>query len=121
MLVGVAKGPDRRAGMEQLFLLGRKTPLILAADSPALHLVQQVRDEAHRFAITGHRQRRGRKKQRSVLEDISGIGPKRRAKLLQQFGGLQGLARAGVEDISTVEGISETLAKEIYAAFHGNP
>ena len=120
ILLGVAKGPDRRPGMEQLFLLGRSAPLILPADSPALHLVQQIRDEAHRFAITGHRQRRGRAKTRSVLEDISGIGPKRRARLLKQFGGLQGLSRAGIEDISTVEGISEKLAQEIYAAFHGS-
>ncbi len=120
LLVGVAKGPDRRPGMEQLFLLGRRQPLILNPDSQALHLVQQIRDEAHRFAITGHRQRRGKAKTRSVLEDISGIGPKRRARLLQQFGGLQGLSRAGIEDISTVEGISEKLAQEIYAAFHGN-
>jgi excinuclease ABC subunit C len=120
LLLGVAKGPDRRPGMEQLFLLGRKQPLILPPDSQALHLVQQIRDEAHRFAITGHRQRRGKAKTRSVLEDISGIGPKRRARLLRQFGGLQGLSRAGIEDISTVDGISEKLAQEIYAAFHGN-
>ncbi|WP_078119607.1 excinuclease ABC subunit UvrC [Thiosocius teredinicola] len=120
LLLGVAKGPDRRPGMEQLFLLGRKEPLILPADSPALHLVQQIRDEAHRFAITGHRQRRGKAKTRSVLEDIQGIGPKRRARLLKQFGGLQGLSRAGIEDISTVEGISDKLAQEIYAAFHGD-
>ena len=120
LLLGVAKGPDRRPGMEQLFLLGRKQPLILPPDSPALHLVQQIRDEAHRFAITGHRQRRGKTKTRSVLEDISGVGPKRRARLLRQFGGLQGLARAGIEDIKTVDGISEKLALEIYAAFHGN-
>ena len=119
-LLGVAKGADRRPGMEQLFLLGRSAALILPADSQALHMVQQIRDEAHRFAITGHRQRRGKAKTRSVLEDISGIGPKRRARLLKQFGGLQGLARAGIEDISTVEGISEKLAQEIYAAFHGN-
>ncbi len=120
VLVGVAKGPDRRVGMEQLFLLDQSTPLILPADSAALHLVQQIRDEAHRFAITGHRQQRGKLKTRSVLEDISGIGPKRRARLLQQFGGLQGLSRAGIEDIRTVEGISEKLAQEIYAAFHGS-
>ena len=120
LLLGVAKGPDRRPGMEQLFLLDRRQPLILPPDSPALHLVQQIRDEAHRFAITGHRQRRGKTKTRSVLEDISGVGPKRRARLLRQFGGLQGLARAGIEDIKTVEGISEKLALEIYAAFHGN-
>jgi len=120
LLLGVAKGPDRRPGMEQLFLLGRKQALILPPDSQALHLVQQIRDEAHRFAITGHRQRRGKAKTRSVLEDISGIGPKRRTRLLKQFGGLQGLSRAGIEDISTVDGISEKLAQEIYAAFHGN-
>lgn len=120
LLLGVAKGPDRRPGMEQLFLLGRQQALILPPDSQALHLVQQIRDEAHRFAITGHRQRRGKAKTRSVLEDISGIGPKRRTRLLKQFGGLQGLSRAGIEDISTVEGISEKLAQEIYAAFHGN-
>ena len=120
LLLGVAKGADRRPGMEQLFLLDRRQPLILPPDSPALHLVQQIRDEAHRFAITGHRQRRGKTKTRSVLEDISGVGPKRRARLLRQFGGLQGLARAGIEDIMTVEGISEKLALEIYAAFHGN-
>jgi excinuclease ABC subunit C len=120
-LVGVAKGPDRRPGMEQLFLLGRSRPLILPADSLALHLVQQIRDEAHRFAITGHRQRRAKARTRSVLEDISGIGPKRRARLLKQFGGLQGLSRAGIEDIRTVEGISEKLAQDIYAAFHRNP
>ena len=119
-LIGVAKGPDRRPGMEQLFLLGRPGALILSPDSPALHLVQQIRDEAHRFAITGHRPRRGKLKTRSVLEDISGIGPKRRARLLKQFGGLQGLSRAGIEDIRTVEGISEKLAQEIYAAFHGS-
>ena len=119
-LLGVSKGADRRPGMEQLFLLGRSAALILPADSQALHMVQQIRDEAHRFAITGHRQRRGKAKIRSVLEEIGGIGPKRRARLLKQFGGLQGLARAGIEDISTVEGISEKLAQEIYAAFHGN-
>ena len=120
LLVGVAKGPDRRPGMEQLFLLGRDTPLILPAQSPALHLVQQIRDEAHRFAITGHRQRRSATRNRSVLEDIPGIGPKRRQRLLKAFGGLQGLARAGVEDIATVEGVSRALAKQVYEAFHGN-
>ena len=119
-VLGVAKGADRRPGMEQLFLLGRNRPLILPPDSQALHLVQQIRDEAHRFAITGHRQRRGKGKTRSVLEDIGGIGPKRRARLLKQFGGLQGLSRAGVEDITTVEGISERLAQEIYSVFHGD-
>ncbi|MBL3590823.1 MAG: excinuclease ABC subunit UvrC [gamma proteobacterium endosymbiont of Lamellibrachia anaximandri] len=118
-LVGVAKGADRKAGMEQLFLLGSSTPIILPADSPALHLVQQIRDEAHRFAITAHRQRRERKRRTSVLEEIPGIGPKRRQRLLRQFGGLQELARAGIEDISRVEGVSQKLAEQIYQTFHG--
>lgn len=119
ILLGVAKGVTRKAGMEQLFLFGREAPIILPSDSPALHLIQQIRDEAHRFAITGHRQRRGRSRNKSVLEDIPGIGPKRRQQLLRQFGGLQELARAGVEDLSRVEGISRRLAQQIYEAFHG--
>jgi excinuclease ABC subunit C len=117
-LVGVAKGADRRAGMEQLFLLGRKAPFILPADSAALHLIQQIRDEAHRFAITAHRQRRAKSRKRSILEQIPGIGPKRRQGLMKQFGGLQELSRAGVEDIASVEGISKALAEQIYQAFH---
>ncbi len=120
LLLGVAKGADRRPGMERLFLLGREQPLILPEHSPALHLVQQIRDEAHRFAITGHRQRRNKSGNRSTLEGIPGIGPKRRQRLLTQFGGLQGVARAGVEDIATVEGVSNKLAEQIYQTFHGN-
>ena len=119
-LVGVAKGPDRRPGMEQLFLSDQGEPLILPADSPALHLIQQIRDEAHRFAITGHRQRRGGSRSTSVLEEIPGVGPKRRQQLLKQFGGLRGLARAGIEDIAKVDGISAQLARQIYEAFHGD-
>ncbi len=119
-LVGVAKGPDRRPGDERLFLWPQKQPLILGPHSPALHLIQSIRDEAHRFAITGHRQRRGRARQRSVLEEIPGIGRKRRQQLLKQFGGLQGVARAGVEDLATVPGISIRLAEKIYQAFHGS-
>ncbi len=119
LLVGVAKGPERRAGLEQLFLLEHQHPLILDAHSPALHLIQHIRDEAHRFAITGHRQRRNKARTRSVLEDIPGIGQKRRQQLLRQFGGLQGLSRAGIEDIATVDGISTRLAEKIYQAFHG--
>ncbi|MEN8166424.1 MAG: excinuclease ABC subunit UvrC [Pseudomonadota bacterium] len=118
VLLGVAKGPDRKAGMEQLFLLGRSAPIILPTDSPALHLVQQIRDEAHRFAITAHRNRRARRRKRSVLEEIPGIGPKRRQQLLKQFGGMQELSRAGVEDITRVDGISIKLAEQIYHAFH---
>jgi excinuclease ABC subunit C len=117
-LVGVSKGPDRRPGAEQLWLLARDTAVILRPDSPALHLIQQIRDEAHRFAVTGHRQRRAKARTTSVLEGIAGVGPKRRQTLLRQFGGLQGLARAGVEDIARVEGISRRLASQIYAAFH---
>jgi excinuclease ABC subunit C len=119
-LVGVAKGPDRRPGMEQLFLSGQEAPLILPADSPALHLIQQIRDEAHRFAITGHRQRRGGKRSTSVLEEIPGVGPTRRQRLLKHFGGLRGLARAGADDIAKVDGISGQLARQIYEAFHGD-
>ncbi|MEW7978580.1 MAG: excinuclease ABC subunit UvrC [Candidatus Sedimenticola endophacoides] len=119
LLLGVAKGVTRKPGMEQLFLFGSGAPIILPADSPALHLIQQIRDEAHRFAITGHRQRRERKRNTSVLETIPGVGPKRRQRLLKQFGGLQGVSCAGIEDLSTVEGISGQLAQQIYEAFHG--
>jgi len=120
VLVGIAKGADRKPGLEQLFLFGQQAPIILPANSPALHLIQQIRDEAHRFAITGHRQRRGRSRKTSALEDIAGIGPKRRQRLIRQFGGLQELARAGVEDLSRVEGISRRLAQQIYEIFHGD-
>ncbi|WP_133513214.1 excinuclease ABC subunit UvrC [Candidatus Thiosymbion oneisti] len=117
-LVGVAKGPDRRPGTEQLWPAGRSTALILPADSPAMHLVLQIRDEAHRFAVIGHRRRRAKARTRSVLEEIPGLGPKRRQRLLHQLGGLQGLARAAVEDIARIEGISHALAQRIYGAFH---
>jgi excinuclease ABC subunit C len=117
-LIGVSKGPGRRPGTEQLWLSGRESAVILPADSPAMHLVQQIRDEAHRFAITGHRQRRAKARTKSVLEAIVGVGPKRRQLLLRQFGGIQGVAGAGVEDIARVEGISSALAQQIYDAFH---
>lgn len=118
-IIGVAKGPERRPGAETLFLSPSLRPFILPADSPALHLIQQIRDEAHRFAITGHRQRRGKTRNRSPLEDIAGLGPKRRRLLLSQFGGLQEVARAGVEDLAKVNGISRELAQRIYDVFHG--
>lgn len=118
-LVGIAKGPDRKPGLEQLWLSGRQRLLILPSHSPALHLMQQIRDEAHRFAITGHRQRRGKVRVGSVLDEIPGIGSKRRQQLLKQFGGLQELTRAGVEDLARVEGISLSLARRIYDALHG--
>ncbi|WJW74291.1 excinuclease ABC subunit UvrC [Thiohalobacter sp. IOR34] len=119
LLVGVAKGPERRPGWEILHIPGRE-PVDLPGDSRALHLIQQIRDEAHRFAITGHRQRRARARAESPLEAIPGIGPRRRQQLLRQFGGLRELARAGVEDLSRVKGISRRLAQQIYDAFHGD-
>ncbi len=118
-VMGVAKGPERRPGLETLYLFGENRPFILPADSAALHLVQQIRDEAHRFAITGHRQRRAKARTASALDAIAGIGPKRRQALLRQFGGLKQLARAGVEDLGRVDGISADLAQRIYDAFHG--
>ena len=117
-VVAVAKGRSRKPGMEQLFLAGQSTPTILPADSPALHLIQQIRDEAHRFAITGHRQRRAKARTTSRLEEIPGLGPKRRRELLKQFGGLQGVRGAGVDDLVKVRGISKALAEKIYDLLH---
>ncbi len=117
-LVAVAKGPTRRPGLERLFLAGQPEPLILPRGSGALHLVQQVRDEAHRFAIAGHRQRRARVRRVSPLEGIAGLGPKRRRQLLSELGGMQGVVAAGVEDLSRVQGISRDLAQRIYDALH---
>ncbi|BBA33790.1 excinuclease ABC subunit C [Methylocaldum marinum] len=116
--VGVAKGPDRKPGMETLFPADSTDAIILPSHSPALLLIQQIRDEAHRFAITGHRQRRAKARKQSVLEDIAGLGPKRRQQLLRQFGGLREISRAGVDALSSVEGISAQLAKRIYETFH---
>ena len=117
-LVGVAKGAARRAGDETLVLPdGRQ--LHPGADSPALHLIAQVRDEAHRFAITGHRGRRAKVREHSRLEDIPGIGARRRAMLLRHFGGLAELKRAGAEEIARVEGINMALAQRIWGALHG--
>ena len=117
-LVGVAKGPARRPGDEELLLPDGRC-VRPGAGSPALQLVQQVRDEAHRFAITGHRGRRQKARNTSRLEDIPGIGPRRRANLLRHFGGLGGLKAAGVEEISRVEGVNAALAERIYATLHG--
>jgi len=117
-VVGVAKGEGRKPGRESLYLPERDTPLKLPPSSPALHLIQQIRDEAHRFAITGHRNRREKRRTASPLEDIRGLGPKRRRDLLRQFGGLQALARAGVDDLARVRGISRQLARTIYERFH---
>jgi excinuclease ABC subunit C len=113
-VIGVAKGADRRVGQERLFFPGQDTPLILPEDSAALRLIQRVRDEAHRFAITGHRQSRDRSRRESWLEEIPGLGPKRRRELLRAFGGLQGIRQASVEDLAKVHGISRQLAEDIY-------
>jgi excinuclease ABC subunit C len=117
-LVGVAKGPDRRPGQERLFVHGEALPRTLPPESAALRLVQRVRDEAHRFAITGHRKRRARRFNESILESISGLGPARRRALLRHFGGLQGVLRAAVADIEQVEGIGASLARSIYDHLH---
>ena len=117
-VVGIAKGRNRKPGTEKLFLAGQRTPIILPPDSPALHLIQSIRDEAHRFAITGHRQQRAKTRKTSLLEEIQGLGPKRRRELLKQFGGLQSLREAGVDDLVKVRGISRVLAEKIYKKFH---
>jgi len=117
--VGIAKGPRRRAGEEVLLIAGQLGDIRLAPESPALHLLQQARDEAHRFAITGHRNRRGKSRTTSSLEEIAGLGPKRRQALMQQFGGLKGIKRAGVEDLARVPGISAALAERVHSYLNG--
>jgi excinuclease ABC subunit C len=119
--VGVAKGADRRVGQERLFLAGRDTPLILNPDSAALRLIQRVRDEAHRFAIAGHRKARARTRLESWLEEIPGLGPARRRELLKSFGGLQGVRQASVEDLAKVRGISRPLAELIFEKMNPGP
>ncbi|HWG11052.1 MAG TPA: excinuclease ABC subunit UvrC [Rhodanobacteraceae bacterium] len=118
-VVGVAKGPSRRVGEETLVLAASGKSINPGPSSPALHLIDAVRDEAHRFAITGHRRRREAVREHGVLEDIPGIGAHRRAALLKAFGGHAGLTAAGVEEISRVRGINRALAERIYAFLHG--
>jgi excinuclease ABC subunit C len=115
-LLAVAKGPTRKPGMESLLLSGHPVPLQASSDSIALHLIQQIRDEAHRFAITGHRGRRAKARHTSVLEIIPGIGAKRRRELLRQFGGMQELKRASIDELAKVPGVSLQLAERIYFA-----
>jgi excinuclease ABC subunit C len=117
-VVAVAKGRSRRPGAEQLFIPGVKKAIRLPADSPALLLILQIRDEAHRFAITGHRARRAKSRRTSRLEQIPGLGPKKRRELLKQFGGLQGVMGAGIDDLVKVRGISRALAESIYNDLH---
>lgn len=117
-LLGVAKGVTRKAGFETLYLNDVAHEFTLKGDNPALHLIQQIRDEAHRFAITGHRARRGKARRTSSLEDVAGVGPKRRRDLLKHFGGLQELNRASVDEIAKAPGISKKLAESIYASLH---
>jgi len=117
-LVGIAKGPDRRPGQERLFVHGEEHPRTLPPESPALRLIQRIRDEAHRFAITGHRKRRARRFNESILETIPGLGPARRRALLRHFGGLQGVIRAAAADFEQVEGIGASLARSIYDHLH---
>ncbi len=117
-LLGVAKGTTRKAGYETLFFDNKDQELVLPSDAPALHLIQHIRDEAHRFAVTGHKQRRDKKRRTSALEDIAGVGPKRRRELLRHFGGLQEIGRASVEELIKVPSISKKIAEDIYSALH---
>lgn len=117
-IVGIAKGPERKAGLEELIIPHQQRNIHVKPHNPALHLLQTVRDESHRFAITGHRQRRAKARVTSSLNNIPGIGSKRRQALLTRFGGLRGVVAASVHDLSQTEGISQALAEKIYAALH---
>jgi excinuclease ABC subunit C len=119
-VVGVAKGEGRKPGRESLYVPEKSAPLKLPPSSPALHVIQQLRDEAHRFAITGHRARRRKRLMVSPLDEIAGLGPKRRRDLLRQFGGMQAVGRAGVDELARVKGISRDLAQSIYDRLHAD-
>lgn len=118
LVISIAKGPERKSGEETLYCGPQACPLNIDPKRPAFHLLQQIRDEAHRFAIRGHRQRRAKSGQASVLSQIKGVGPQRRKTLLQHFGGLQQLVAASISDLSTVKGISRSMAEHIYQELH---
>lgn len=118
LVIGVAKGAGRKAGLETLYMRGRPEGFYLPADSLALHLIQHIRDESHRFAIAGHRNARNKVKKASTLEAIEGVGPRRRKELLAQFGGLQGVKQASIHDLMKIKGIHRELAERIFATFH---
>jgi excinuclease ABC subunit C len=117
-LIGVAKGPERKAGEEEIVFPDRHAALELPSDHPGLHLLQQIRDEAHRFAIQGHRARRGKARTTSSLQEIAGIGAKKRQALLSHFGGLKGVQAASIEDLARVPGISRALAQKVFSELH---
>ncbi len=117
-LIGIAKGPERKAGLEDIVFPDREAVLNLPSDHPGLHLLQQIRDEAHRFAIQGHRARRARTRTTSSLQEIAGVGTSRRKALLAHFGGVKGVQAASIEDIARVPGISRALAERIFASLH---
>jgi excinuclease ABC subunit C len=117
-VIGIAKGPERKAGTEEIVFPDRDEVLKLPADHPGLHLLQQIRDEAHRFAIQGHRARRAKARTTSTLEEIHGVGARKRQALLAHFGGLKGVRAASVDDLARVPGISRTLAAKIFADLH---
>ena len=117
-VIGVAKGTTRKAGFETLIDADSGTEMRLRGDHPGLHLIQQIRDEAHRFAISGHRSRRGKARKQSILEEIPGVGAQRRRDLLRHFGSAKAIENAGVEELAKIKGISATIARTIYEHLH---